>query len=123
MSVDFYRVALHDDAMEGPYRSIPQTDAEQEARRTLLDAGHDWSDEAHPSPRDDGLYWPEEDEFCGFATLTDLRTWFDGLLDALSAGGFRLFHYQLEPDDIRMGGKQALGRISAYDPICVEALA
>jgi hypothetical protein len=63
----------------------------------------------HLSPQqDDLLLGIKADEHCGFATLEQLDTWFDGFHDALSGLGFVVAHYIVPLNLVRYGKTQAL---------------
>jgi hypothetical protein len=66
-------------------------------------------DADHPSPEDDALLdgiYP--DEYCGFATLTDLEEWFSGYEDVLADAGFEISVYTVPLSSVRYGLKQAV---------------
>lgn len=70
----------------------------------------------HPTPREDGIPFINEDEFCGFDSLEKLKSWFAGFLRDLRKHNFRVAVYNT--DDIKFGEKQVVFKKQG-EPVCV----
>lgn len=72
-----------------------------------MNAAH--GDADHPDPTDDavleGIY---PDEHCGFATVCDLDSWFEGYEDALAECGYSIAVYTVPIHAVRYGTKQCV---------------
>jgi hypothetical protein len=112
MKVSVFRV-------EKPNGDGPYADDADSKMFEHMNAVH--GDADHPDPADDdmldGIY---PDESCGFATLCDLETWFDGYEDILADAGFRISVYTIELQLVRYGRNQAL--FIKHDAVPVRTL-
>lgn len=104
----------------GPYNG-PETDEWQK------DMAWAHSNRDHPNPYDDGgLHGILDDEFCAFASMELLTSWFKDWLDKLHEAGYLKHVYDVPDEHVRFGEKQVvaklkLGALVRTEPILVAA--
>lgn len=101
MKVSVFRVEQPNGGA-GPYAATADSKVLQH-----MNAVHSGDD--HPDPADDpmldGIY---PDEYCGFATLCDLETWFAGYEDTLADAGYIIAVYTMPLQSVRYGAGQVV---------------
>ena len=93
---------------EGPYNSEDRPHRfESTVFRTFLNRHRDA--DRHPAPHADGLGYPERREFCAFASLDSLGSWFSAQeIQALAHHGFHVCRIWVDEKHIRRGRAQVL---------------
>jgi hypothetical protein len=113
----------------GPYVwGNPLTQRQERVRTEIINAHNDgpsWTN--HPTPQEDGLGRIANDEYCCFTSKRALRTWFKGFLQDLHDVGFFVHVYEVDRDDVRRGGHQAMfvrhraTKVRRFSPLEVRA--
>lgn len=85
----------------GPYRTYRRHPVVQK----MFDA-HDSS--SHPQPKDDGIEDFGEHHLSGFASVRDLRMWFEGFLSALIRHGYSIVIVEVPESAVLYGGEQVM---------------
>lgn len=94
----------------GPYRARSEPRLDAEIRNALNEMSWEHSDDAHPTPEQDGITFTMS-HLCAFTDTATLRKWFHGYLDLLNRGQFRVFVYDVPKRAVRMGDIQLI-----FDP-------
>lgn len=99
MKVSIYRVEQPNGA--GPYS--------QEYMDSLEDMFDEHEGGIHVSPKQDRLLgWIDPGEYCCFATLAQLKEWFEGYEHDLTELGFKVARYSVPLPLVRYGRTQAV---------------
>ncbi|TDD97215.1 hypothetical protein [Actinomadura rubrisoli] len=122
----FYRVAR---PLAGDWQGIPVGPYQWRSRKdkdgdVLTEMSYEHCDSNHPTPQLDGLGHIDGDEYCGFPSMDELRSWFDGdWLELLGSIGFRIYVYEVDEDYVREGGHQAVAPLhSDYGTALVDEI-
>lgn len=94
----------------GPYKARVQPELDGRIRVELNEMAWAHTNPEHPSPNEDDIT-VNLNNVCGFASTATLREWFNGYLDLLYRGEFRVFAYDVPKRSVWPGHIQLM-----FDP-------
>ncbi|WP_157536546.1 hypothetical protein [Kitasatospora mediocidica] len=100
----------------GPYCS---GDWDEEFWQDQMGSVH--CDDDHPTPRSDGLPYPNSFEFCAFDSIEALGTWFGGWLEKLEERDYRIHVYEIPKSSVQMGRVQVLADLRQAKLVRIES--
>lgn len=99
---------LTDDEDGTPWWEYPDKEALSNLSTALHDS-HSWGLDAdtHPCPEEDGIIINSGD-VCGFASMNDLRMWFEGFDKRLADNDFKVYVYKVLKKKVQVGSMQVV---------------